>query len=83
MKTSPKSAPNTDIPLPAEGNNDLIPVRAQRRFLDGDNYRGLDDAFSVSRQRAAELAANGLIVPEEWGPENKMKSVPVNKAGEP
>lgn len=58
----------------------FVSVQPLRRFMDGTTFRSpADDAFTVTRQRAAELAANGLVVIVTDVTENKMNPQPYSK----
>lgn len=61
-----------------------IQVKAVRPFDGDEGFKSPGDTFTVTRQRLADLKANGLVeevatkaAPE---PENKMQSAPANKA---
>ncbi|WP_312946276.1 hypothetical protein [Superficieibacter sp.] len=85
MRTSKK----TDVGRAADDQDHLnekavkpgfVSVQPLRRFMDGTTFRSpTDDAFTVTRQRAAELAANGLVVIVTDVTENKMNPQPDSK----
>lgn len=64
-----------------------ITAKALRPFEGDEGYKSPGDTFAVSRQRFADLKANGLV--EEVSakaaaePENKMQPAAANKAAAP
>ncbi|MFP0536039.1 hypothetical protein [Klebsiella oxytoca] len=62
---------------PAAG---MVSVQPLRRFMDGDVFRTpQSEAFTVSRQRAADLKANDLVALVGDVPDNKMSPQPDTK----
>ena len=65
-------------------NENEVQVKATRTFEGDEGFKSPGDKFTVSRQRFADLKANGLV--EEVGtkmaaePENKQAPAPQNKA---
>ncbi|TKI02768.1 hypothetical protein [Martelella alba] len=57
-----------------------VSIQPLRRFNDGNVLRSPQDKpFTVSRLRAAELVANGLVVVIENIPGNRMRCPPETK----
>ncbi|ATA23530.1 hypothetical protein BIY26_09480 [Brenneria goodwinii] len=57
-----------------------VSVQPLRRFMDGDVFRTPhDEPFTVSRLRAADLRANGLVAIVSDIPSNKMSQQPETK----
>lgn len=86
MRTTRKVTPvvemTDDTSRVMEVASGMVSVMPARRFMDHDNgvFRTpTDEAFSVSRQRAAELKANGLVTIVGDIPANKMDRQPDTK----
>ncbi|HBM2902034.1 TPA: hypothetical protein LVL13_003263 [Klebsiella oxytoca] len=83
MKTTKKavsaeamvSSEETAVPVPG-----MVSVQPLRRFMDGDVFRTpQSEAFTVSRQRAADLKSNDLVALVGDAPDNKMSPQPDTK----
>lgn len=67
-------------------NENTVKVKALRPFGGDEGFKSPGDEFEITRQRFADLKANGLV--EEVGakaapaPQNKMEPAPANKAVE-
>ncbi|WP_142476004.1 hypothetical protein [Klebsiella oxytoca] len=83
MKTT-KKAVSAEAIVSSEATAESVPgmvsVQPLRRFMDGDVFRTpQDEAFTVSRQRAADLKANDLVALVGDAPDNKMSPQPDTK----
>lgn len=65
-------------------NENTVQAKVLRPFEGDEGFKSPGDQFSVSRQRFADLKANGLVeeVSEKAAPapQNKMESAPANKS---
>lgn len=62
-------------------NENTVLVKAVRSFEGEEGYKSAESpAFTVSRQRFADLKANGLVVEVAADPEQKAAPKPANKA---
>lgn len=84
MRTTRKVTPvvemTDDTSQVTEVASGMVSVMPLRRFMDNGVFRTpTDEAFAVSRQRAAELKANGLVTIVGDIPANKMDRQPDTK----
>ena len=66
-------------------DKNMVRVRPVRTFIDAEHGAKTkrSGAYEVSRQRAAELVANGLVVEEKTGEAEKSAPAPDNKMARP